>query len=116
MQERLYKIKHLIKEKTIMANKFQEKQILAEVLSELYSTVEDKEKRVHYDYKIVGKKDVQSTSWRTGELLWEDDEKTIPKMEDDWQNVPRADEDLTEEDRLKIKVYKYVMTQLEKML
>jgi hypothetical protein len=99
-----------------MANKFQEKQILAEVLNELYNAVEEKEKRVHYEYKIVGKKDTQSRHWNTGELIWEDEEKTIPKMEDDWQYVAKADEDLTEEDILKLKVYKYVMAQLEKML
>ena len=97
-----------------MANKFQEKQMLAEVLNELYSTVEEKEKRVHYEYKVVGKKDTQKKDWRTGELLWADEEKTVPIMEDDWQDVEK--EDLTEEDRLKIKVYQYVMTQLEKMI
>ena len=99
-----------------MANKFQEKQILADVLNDLYNTVEQKEKQVHYEYKIVGKKDVQRRHWGTGELMWEDEEKTIPLMEDDWQNVPRAEEDLTEEDLLRIKVYKYVMAQLEKMI
>lgn len=97
-----------------MANKFQEKQILAEVLNELYNTVEAKEKGVHYEYKVVGKKDTQKTDWRTGELLWEDAEKTIPIYEDDWQDVEK--EDLTEEDLLKIKVYQYVMAQLEKMI
>ena len=99
-----------------MANKFREKQILAEVLNDLYDTLEQKEKSVHYEYKVVGKKDVQRKHWSTGELMWEDDEKTIPLMEDDWQQVSRAEEDLTEEDILKIKVYKYVMAQLEKML
>lgn len=97
-----------------MANKFQEKQILAEVLNELYSTLEEKEKSVHRDYRVVGKKATQRRHWNTGELMWEDDEKTIPLMEDDWQYVEK--EDLTEEDVLKIKVYKYVMAQLEKMI
>ena len=97
-----------------MANKFQEKQILAEVLSELYSILEEKQKCVHREYKIVGKKDTQSRHWNTGELMWEDEEKTIPRMDDDWQYVEK--EELTEEDELKIKVYKYVMAQLEKMI
>ena len=97
-----------------MANKFREKQILAEVLSDLYSTLEAKEKSVHYEYKIVGKKDVQRRHWNTGELMWEDEEKTIPWMEDDWQEVEK--EDITEEDELKLKVYRHVMTQLEKMI
>ena len=97
-----------------MANKFQEKQVMVEVLGELYSTLEDKVKRVSYEYKIVGKRDTQSRHWNTGELIWEDEEKTIPRMDDDWQEVKK--EELTEEDELKIKVYKYVMAQLEKMI
>ena len=99
-----------------MANKFQEKQILAEVLSDLYNTLESREQSVHSEYKRVGKKDVQCKDWRTGELLWEDAEHTIPKMEDDWQTVPKADDELTDDDLLRIKVYKYVMSQLEKMI
>ena len=97
-----------------MANKFQEKKIMVEVLDELYSTLEAKVKSVHYEYKIVGKKDTQSRHWNTGELLWEDEEKTIPRMDDDWREVEK--EELTEEDELRLKVYKYLMVQLEKML
>ena len=100
----------------MMTNKFQEKQILAEVLDELYRTVEAKEKAVHCEYKIVGKSDVQSKNWRTGELEWEDEEKTIPKMEDIWKDVPKNDDELTENDLLRIKVYKSVMAQLEKLI
>ena len=99
-----------------MANKFQEKQILAEVLNDLYSMVESKEKSIHCEYKRVGKSDVQSKNWRTGELEWEDEEKTIPKMEDIWQDVPKSDDELTEDDLLRIKVYNYVKAQLEKMI
>lgn len=95
-----------------MANKFKEKQIMAEVLNELYETVDSKEKAVHYDYKPVGKE--QAKDWRTGELKWEDEEQTIPTMIDKWADVEK--EDLTEEDKLKIKVYQYIKTQLEKMI
>ena len=99
-----------------MLTKFDEKRIEAEILGELYKHLEDKETGIKIDYCIVGTLDEQDTHWKTGELLWEDEEKTIPKYEDDWQNVPRADEDLTEDDRIKIKVYQYVMAQLEKMI
>ena len=99
-----------------MANKFQEKQILAEVLNELYNIVEEKENSVHYQYKIVGKKDTQCTNWRTGELVWEDEAHTIPKMEDDWQSVPKTEDEMTEEDNIRIKVYQHIKTQLEKLI
>ena len=97
-----------------MANKFEEKRILAEVLNELYETVQRKENDVHSEYKVVGQE--QAKDWRSGELRWEDEEKTIPKMSDKWESVPKADEDLTEEDKLRIKVYQYVKSQLEKMI
>lgn len=97
-----------------MANKFEEKRILAEVLNELYDDVQRKEDSVHTEYKIVGEE--QAKDWRTGELKWEDEEKTIPTMTNKWDTVSKADEDLTDEDKLKIKVYQYVKSQLEKML
>jgi hypothetical protein len=97
-----------------MTNKFKEKQILAEVLSELFETVEIKEKSVRTDYKPVGEK--QGTDWRTGELQWEDEEKTIPKMVPDYANVEKTAEEFTEEDKLRLKVYAFVKAQLEKMI
>lgn len=97
-----------------MAKKFEEKRILASVLNDLYESVDTMERAVHLEYKRVGEE--QAKDWRTGELKWEDEEKTIPKMTDKWENVTKDDEDLTEEDKLKIKVYQYVKSQLEKMI
>ncbi len=97
-----------------MANKFKEKQILADVLNDLYEAVDTRERAVHLDYRVVG--EVQATDWRTGELKWEDEEKTIPKMVPKYENVRKDESELTDDDRLKIKVYQYVKTQLEKMI
>ena len=97
-----------------MANKFKEKQFLAEILSDLYNEVEQKEKCTRTNYVPVGEK--QSKDWRSGELLWEDEEKTIPKMEKEWGYVDKDEEDLTDDDTLRIKVCQYVKTQLEKMI
>lgn len=96
-----------------MANKFEEKKIEAEALSELYDIMVRKEKEVHQEYKIVGKLDEQATNWQ-GELLWEDAEHTIPKMRDKWDTVEK--EELSDMDNMKIAVYKRIMTALEKML
>jgi hypothetical protein len=97
-----------------MANKFKEKQILAEILSDLYEEVEQKEKSVRTNYTAIG--EVQDKDWRSGELLWEDEEKTIPKMTKEWGYVDKDEEDLTEDDRIKLKVCQHIKSQLEKMI
>lgn len=97
-----------------MTNKFKEKQFTAEVLNDLYEEVAAKERAVHLDYRKNGTE--QAKDWRTDELLWEDEEKTIPKMRDKWENVPKSDNELTDEDKLRIKVYQQIMAQLEKMI
>lgn len=97
-----------------MANKFKEKQILAEILNDLYEEVEQKEKNVRTTYSPIG--EVQDKDWRSGELLWEDEEKTIPKMTKEWGYIDKNEEDLTEDDRIKLKVCQNIKAQLEKMI
>lgn len=97
-----------------MTNKFKEKQILAELLDELYTTIDRKEQDARTEYKITGKTETQAKDWRTGELRWEDEEKTIPKMEDKWETVPK--ESLSEDDEIRIKMCQHIKTQLEKMI
>ena len=95
-----------------MANKFQEKKILAELLNDLYNVVEEKENETRREYKVVGEE--QDKDWRTGELKWEDDEQTIPKMTAKWDYAPK--EELTEEDMIRLNMCQHIKTQLEKML
>lgn len=97
-----------------MANKFKEKQILAEILNDLYNEVESKEKSALTSYTPVGER--QAKDWRSGELLWEDEEHTIPKMEKEWDYVAKSDDELSEDDRIKLKVCQYIKSQLEKMI
>ena len=97
-----------------MTNKFKEKQFTAEILSDLYNEVEQKEKSVRTEYTHIGEK--QDTDWKTGDLLWEDEAQTIPKMTKEWGYVDKDEEDLTEEDRLRIKVCQNIKAQLEKMI
>ena len=98
-----------------MTNKFKEKQFTAEILNDLYNEVEEKERSIRTTYTRIGEK--QDTDWRRGgELLWEDEEKTIPKMTDEWGYVDRDEEELTEEDRLKLKVCQNIKAHLEKMI
>lgn len=97
-----------------MANKFKEKQMLAEILSDLYEEVEQKEKSVRTTYSPIG--EVQEKDWRTGELKWEDEEHTIPKMTKEWGYIDKDEEDLTDDDKLKLKVCQHIKSQLEKMI
>ena len=97
-----------------MTTKFKEKQILAEILNDLYAEVNRKEESVGLSYKPVGEE--QAKDWRTGELQWEDEDKTIPKMTAKWDNVPKTEEELTEEDKIRIRVCQHIKSLLEKML
>ena len=102
---------------TKMANKkFLEAQIRAEVLSSLYDVVQEKIKDTQTDYRVVKKNATQATDWKTGEYLWEDEEQTIPKMKDEWGHVTKTDDELTEEDRIRIDVLRDVGKALEKLL
>lgn len=97
-----------------MANKFKEKQFMAEILNDLYNEVEEIEKRARATYQPIGEK--QAFDWRNNKLVWEDVEETIPKMEKEWGYVDKDEEDLTEDDKLRIKVCQQIKAQLEKMI
>ena len=97
-----------------MLTKFDEKRIEAEVLGDLYKQLEEKERATKRDYRKVGVYDEQDTNWKTGELLWEDEEKTIPKMKDRWDYVDK--EELTEEEELYLQVCRRIKSALEKMV
>lgn len=98
-----------------MANKFMERKIEAEILSEIYEELETKLKYATKRYECVGKEEEQARDWRTNELLWEDEEKTIPKYRDKYDYVTVLDSELTEEEKLRAKVIKSVMAKLEKI-
>lgn len=96
-------------------NKFMERKIEAEVLGELYEKLEHDLKYATMSYERVGKEIEQARDYKTGELLWEDDEQTIPKFRDNWDYVDVPEDKLTDEQRIKIKVIKSVMAKLEKL-
>lgn len=83
-------------------NKLMEMRKKIEILERLDKELDAILRESFYEYKCVRETvtDEQDTSWRTGELLWEDEEHTIPKMRVDreWDYVPRPEETLTEED------------------
>lgn len=99
-----------------MTNKFKEKQFTAEILSTLYEQVEACERSRKTDYRKVGVTDQQATHWKTGELLWNDEEQTDPIMKEIWDHVEKDEADLSQDDKLYIKVCQQIKAQLEKMI
>ena len=82
----------------------QAKRAQLDVIEKLLEALDDVKKNTKCDFKVVGKKDEQARNWRTGELLWEDDEKTVPKYEDKYDYVPIPEDELSEERKAKLGV------------
>ena len=103
-----------------MANVFMERRKRIEVLEELDKKLDDMLESQLCSYEVISETptDEQDKDWRTEELLWEDDEKTIPKMKvnREWGYVPRPEEKLTDEDRAFQKAVEEVRKVLLKML
>lgn len=103
-----------------MENIFKEKEIVARELSEICEFLQNRRKDYTMTWSIIGKTEEQAKkyNWKTEEyeLLWEDEDKTIPKYADEWGNVPKKDEEYTDEDRIRIETIDRVMKMLEKAL
>ena len=82
---------------------------LSELTTAIVDTIGDKLKGIKSEYTIIGKEEEQAKDFRTGDLLWEDEENTIPKFRDKWGWVEK---ELNDEDRNKI----FTALKLEKEL
>ena len=99
-----------------MASKFEKIRYKAEVLNDVYRMLESKEKDLHTEYRATGKTTEQAKDWSTGELLWEDEEKTIPKYRDKYEDVEIPDDELSDERKKRIGVLVALKTAIEKMM
>lgn len=99
-----------------MKNIYTEKKMLIEVLERLTEVLDEMEKDCHQVYKCVGKETEQARSWRTDELLWTDEEKTIPLYRDRYEYVPLADDEMDDEQRAKVKAIETISKALEKLV
>lgn len=84
-----------------------------EVLGELLERLESVRTDTICSFEKTGTR--QQTTWR-GEPLWEDEEQTIPKMEDVWEYVPIPEDELTEEQKVKAHAIASIKATLEKMI
>lgn len=96
-------------------NKFMERRIEAEILGELYEKLENDLKYTTKSYERVGIETEQARDYKTGELLWDDEEHTIPRYRDKWDYVEIPEDEISDEVRLRVRVIKNLMAKLEKL-
>ena len=98
---------------TKMANtKFKEAKIRAEVLQEVYESLEEKIRDTKQYWGVIKKDAKQKVDWRTNEPVFDDD--GLPVMEDERGYIDK--EELTEDDELRIKVLQDVIKSIERLL
>lgn len=101
-----------------MASKYASAKKLIDILERLDNVLSDLEESAKTECKVISERvtDEQLTSWKTGELLWEDEEQTIPKMrvEREWGNVPKAE--LDEDDEMTLSAIATVRKALDKLI
>lgn len=100
-----------------MANKFETKQWELEELGRIYDYLEQRHKDLSTEWKMTDALR-QKYRWVNGEreLLWEDEEKTIPVMENVWDDVVVPEDELSEEKITKRNLYKKFMEYIEKQI
>lgn len=98
---------------TKMANtKFKEAKIRAEVLQEVYESLEEKIRYTKQYWGVIKKDDHQKVDWRTNEPVFDDE--GLPVMEDECGYIDKNE--LTEDDEIRIKVLQDVIKSIEKLL
>ena len=93
-----------------------EKREMLDILERFERILNDEEQDVGQIYKIVGKETEQATDWKTDELLWEDEEKTIPKYRDRYDYVAKTDDEMTEKDFARLSAISKLRETIEKMI
>ena len=87
-----------------------------EVIEKLLNTLSDMRRDATQDYRVIGKEDKQATNWKTGELLWEDEEKTIPRYDNKWGYVPLTGEEMTDDKKALLQAIEDMEKSLDKMV
>jgi hypothetical protein len=95
-------------------NNIKLKRITLEYLEKLMNSLESYESDIKMEYAVVGKEEEQARNWKTDELLWEDEEKTIPKYRDKYDYVPKKE--LDENDKINLEAISNIKKALEKLI
>ena len=95
-------------------SKIKQKKAELEVLEKLFEILNRDEEDAFQRYEKVGVE--QQKDWRTGELKWEDEDCTIPKMTDKYDYVPIKESEMSDEEYAKYMAISAVKAVLEKMV
>lgn len=95
-------------------NNIKVKRITLEYLERLFDNLESYENDTKMSYEVVGKEDEQAKDWRTDELLWEDEDKTIPRYRDKYDYVEKTE--FSEEDKIRLEAIATIKKALEKLI
>lgn len=82
-----------------------------DITEKILAALDEIERDIRCSFEMVGKYDTQAKDYDTGELLWEDAEKTIPLYRDKYDYVPK--ETLTDADNVQLKVVQSVRDLVE---
>ena len=91
------------------------KRATLEVIESIYRDLDNKVQETKQEYKKVGVDETkQRKSWKTGELLWEDEEQTIPSYEPIYDYVDK--EELSADDIAMLDAIAIVCKALDKLV
>lgn len=94
----------------------EKKRAQLEVLERLFKELDSAEKEATMRYQKIGTEDEQARHWRTGELLWADEEKTIPQYNEIWDYVKIPQDEIGEHELAKEAAINELRAVLEKLI
>ena len=96
-----------------MTNIFAEKKIKADILQQLYEQLEQRERYDCMDYRKTGE---QKQRWDYGNHCPKVDDDGEPVMDDVYDYFPIPEEEITDEQRIKLKVIGELKVAITKLL
>ena len=97
-------------------NRFDVISAKGDILKRIAEALSAFEKDTLYEYKCVGKEEEQARDWRTDELRWEDEEKTIPYYRDKYDYVKVSEAEMTDEKRAALVAVEEVKAYFDKII
>ena len=91
------------------------KKAMLDVMEKLFSELDNIEEWETKEYKQVGLEDEQATD-RNGNLLWEDEDETIPKYRAKYDYVEIPKNMLSDDSKAKLEAIEKIRTTLEKLV
>ena len=95
--------------------KIKTKKELINILADrIFPVLDDIEKDVNSEWKVIGKSDRQKKNWRTDELIFDDEGN--PVYEDEYGYVPKDPDCYDDNDKAKLAAIENIKNTLEKLI